>query len=90
MNDTIVYSKPNCGNCEKTKNMMDELEVKYTVIDISKNRDALKKIKEMGFREAPVVDPGDGAKPWSGFNESKIREHFDTNNATEDDDTWDF
>lgn len=85
-----VYSKPNCVNCNKTYDLLGKLDASYESIDISKDKAALKKIKELGFREAPVVVINDGEDSWSGFNESKIREHLDENSETEDDDTWDF
>lgn len=88
MSEVTVYSKPNCGNCDKTYALLGVLDVDYDSVDISKDKEALKKIKAMGFREAPVVVVGEDS--WGGFNEDKIREHFDPNHSNNDDDTWDF
>lgn len=89
-----VYSKPNCGDCAKTKALLDELGVSYDVVDISKDRAALLKIKAMGFRAAPVVDAGDRGS-WDGYKEDKVRALAGSAapSAAEqaaDDDAWDF
>lgn len=84
-----VFSKPNCGNCEKTKEMLDEMGVEYNVVDISLDADARKMVKSWGIREAPAVLTASGAK-WGGHNEAKILEHFGPKVDESDDDTWEF
>lgn len=38
-----VLATPGCQNCAKAERMMDEMKVKYRVIDITKNPGILKK-----------------------------------------------
>lgn len=89
MEKPVVYSKPDCSNCEATKGLMDILNVEYDVVDISVDRDALKRIKSLGYRVAPVVEIP-GVESWSGFDRDKIMKHFGADSALNDDDTWDF
>jgi glutaredoxin-like protein NrdH len=66
-----VYTKPQCTNCEKTKKLFDSLGVKYNTIDMLQDKSALSTVKNLGYREAPVVlTPTDG---WGGYKEDKIR-----------------
>jgi glutaredoxin-like protein NrdH len=68
---TIVYTKPQCVQCDMTKRLMDKLGVEYTTVDIVENPAELDRLIEMGYRAAPVVitDKGDA---WSGFQPAKI------------------
>jgi glutaredoxin-like protein NrdH len=66
----IVYTKPNCVQCDATKRMMDKLGVEYTTVDIVENPAELDKLIEMGYRAAPVVVAGN--ESWSGFQPEKI------------------
>ena len=38
-----LLTTPNCGSCEKVKKMLNAMKVKYTVIDITKKPEMLKK-----------------------------------------------
>jgi glutaredoxin-like protein NrdH len=67
---TIVYTKPQCVQCEATKRMMDKLGVEYTTVDIVENPAELDKLIEMGYRAAPVVVADN--ESWSGFQPDKI------------------
>lgn len=67
----IVYSKDNCPNCELTKRDMDILGIEYTVVDITKDPEALQRLVELGYRTAPVVETPDDN--WSGYNQEKIK-----------------
>lgn len=60
-----VYSLPNCVQCDSTKRFLNKKLIEYKEIDISKDTDALQKIREMGFTQAPVVEYD--SKSWSGF-----------------------
>lgn len=68
---TIVYTKPNCVQCDMTKRLMDKIGVQYTAVDIVENPQELEKLVEMGFRAAPVVVADDGTS-WAGFQPDKI------------------
>lgn len=69
---TIVYTKPNCVQCNMTKRHMDKIGVKYTTVDITEDSAALDKLIEMGYRAAPVVVTKDDS--WTGFQPEKINE----------------
>ncbi len=66
----VVYSKPDCMQCEQTKKYLTKKGVDYSVVDISVDAEALEKVKSLGYRAAPVVVAGDDH--WSGFNMSKL------------------
>ncbi len=67
----IVYSKPNCPQCDLTKRDMDILGIEYQTIDISQQHDQLERLTSMGFRSAPVVETE--VESWSGYNQEKIK-----------------
>lgn len=68
---TIVYSKPNCPNCDRTKRLLDKHNIPFKVVDLSTDAEALAKVKAAGFMAAPVVTTDDG-DAWSGFRPDKI------------------
>lgn len=68
---TVVYTKPQCVQCDMTKRLMDRIGVEYTTIDISKNPEELEKLIAMGYRSAPVVVASNG-ESWAGFQPDKI------------------
>lgn len=70
---TIVYTKPNCVQCNMTKRHMDKIGVKYTTVDITEDPSALDKLIEMGYKAAPVVIAPDGTS-FAGFQPEKINE----------------
>jgi glutaredoxin-like protein NrdH len=89
MSETVtVYTKPNCGSCVDTKVLMIELGLEFAEVDISKDAVALKRLKSLGYRGAPVVEAGDTS--WGGFDESKIRNLVAKESFTSDDSVWDF
>lgn len=70
MSDIIVYSKPNCQQCEMTKNLLKSKGAEYSVVDITQDQDAYDLILGLGYRQVPVVVAGQAH--WSGFNPSNI------------------
>ncbi len=73
-NEVTVYTKTVCGECDKTKALLDSLGVGYDVINIETTPGALEQLKSAGFRSAPVVITPHGA--WGGHKEEKIRELY--------------
>ena len=67
---TIVYSKPNCVQCNMTKKALNDKGLSYETIDITEDPNALDLILDKGFKAAPVVNAGEDW--WSGFNPDKI------------------
>lgn len=67
----IVYSKPNCPQCDLTKRDMDILGIEYETIDITQHQDQLDRLISLGHRTAPVVETDQDI--WSGYNQDKIK-----------------
>lgn len=55
MKEVIVYSKPNCTYCEEAKEVLKSRGIQYRVIDVSRDMDALQKLKDAGFRSVPQL-----------------------------------
>lgn len=88
MSGTVtVYTKPNCGSCVETKDLMNELGLEYAEVDISKDAVALKRLKSLGYRGAPVVITEE--ESWFGYNEAAIR-NLVPGSVAADDSVWDF
>lgn len=83
--DALIYTKNDCTNCDSTKELMDELEISYTVVNIDKVPEARLAVKRMGFRQAPVVITK--TAKWSGHQEAEIRS-LKPRDLSEDDDIW--
>ena len=67
-----VYTKPNCVQCEMTKNYFDRNNTAYDVVDITQDQEAYNHIVSLGFASAPVViTPHDA---WAGFRLEKIKD----------------
>ena len=66
-----LYTKPNCVQCNATKRALDKHGLDYETIDLTEDVNALDRIKDMGFQQAPVVFAGEEA--WSGFRPDKIK-----------------
>jgi glutaredoxin-like protein NrdH len=77
-----VYTKPSCVQCTATYRALDKNGIAYNSVDISKDEDALERLKALGHMGAPVVDSPIG--DWSGFQPDKIialKAHFDAATA---------
>ncbi|UUX34445.1 glutaredoxin-like protein NrdH [Fundicoccus culcitae] len=66
MKNIIVYSKPNCMQCNFTKKFLDQKEINYTDYDVYENEAALNRVKELGFQSLPVIEI-EGEEPFFGF-----------------------
>jgi mycoredoxin len=58
----IMYSADWCGDCRRSKRLMDSLNVEYTVIDVEAVPSASEKVIEIngGQRSIPVIVFPDG------------------------------
>jgi glutaredoxin-like protein NrdH len=65
-----VYSKPACFQCTATTKEMDRKGISYEVVDITEDDLAFQMVKELGYKQAPVVVAGEDH--WSGFRPDKI------------------
>lgn len=57
-----MYSADWCGDCRRSKRLLDGLNVAYTLIDIEADRAAADKVIEIngGMRSIPVIVFADG------------------------------
>ena len=69
-----VYSKPNCGACDITKQWLDSNNLEYTSIDAYEDEKAMAEIQERGFMSFPVVNVDDWERSWSGFDYQNLNE----------------
>ena len=69
---TIVYTKPDCGQCDATKRWLDMYGVPYETEDVTKNPLALERVRELGYLEMPVVESKIHGH-WSGFRIERLK-----------------
>lgn len=67
----IVYTKPQCVQCDATKRALSSSRVEYEARDLTEDPEALKAVKALGYAQAPVVVAGEDH--WSGFRPDKIK-----------------
>lgn len=65
-----VYSKPGCVQCTATTRALDAKAIRYDVIDLAADDEAMTFIVSLGYRQAPVVVADD--QHWSGFRPDMI------------------
>ena len=58
----VMYSADWCGDCRRSKRLMDSLNVEYTIIDVEADSSASEKVIEIngGQRSIPVIVFPDG------------------------------
>jgi len=66
----IIYTLPNCVQCDTSKRMMKRLEIEFEEVDLSKDDAAAEMVKELGYTAAPVIINGN--THWSGFRMEMI------------------
>jgi mycoredoxin len=57
-----MYSADWCGDCRRSKRLLDELNVEYTIIDVDADLSAADKVIEIngGTKSIPVIVFSDG------------------------------
>jgi glutaredoxin-like protein NrdH len=70
--DVTVYTLPNCVQCDMTKKTLNRHYVNYVTVDLSTDDQALQKIRNLGYQQAPVVITENNH--WSGFKLDKIKD----------------
>jgi len=70
--NVTVYTKPACVQCNATYRALDRKGIEYKKVDISQDPEALDRIRDLGFMQAPVVITDTDS--WSGFRPDKIEE----------------
>lgn len=58
-----MYSGVWCGDCRRSKKLLDSLGVKYSLIDVDTDKTAADKVREIngGFQSIPVIVFPDGS-----------------------------
>jgi glutaredoxin-like protein NrdH len=67
---TVLYTLPDCPQCNATKKYLDRDHVEYSTVDLSVDKEAYELVSSLGYKNAPVVVSGD--THWSGFRPDKI------------------
>ena len=66
----IVYSNPNCVQCEMTKKWLTQKEIAFEAKMIADSPEVYDLIEAKGYKSAPVVVSGDVS--WAGFKLDKL------------------
>ena len=68
----IVYTNPNCVQCEQTKKFLDKEGIEYTVENLQSddNYEKLVDFVNRGFKSAPIVVTD--TETWSGYKPDKL------------------
>ncbi len=74
-----MYSADWCGDCRRSKRLLDSLNVKYHLIDVEADRSAADKVIEIngGNRSIPVIMFSDGShltEPSDNALKQKLRD----------------
>lgn len=68
--EVMVYTLPDCIQCDITKKYLDKYDIKYETKDL-KQEEASEEISKLDYKQAPVVTYG--SFHWSGFRPDKIK-----------------
>jgi glutaredoxin-like protein NrdH len=66
----VVYSNPNCVQCEQTKRFLTLKGIEFEAKMIQDSPEIMPLIQEKGYASAPVVVAGEDS--WSGFKLDKL------------------
>jgi len=75
----VVYSKPQCVQCDATYRKLDKHQINYAIVDITEDPEAHEFLKGLGYLRAPVVFaalPEGKSAHWSGYIPSLIEKHI--------------
>lgn len=67
-----VYTSPNCALCVATKAWLRREGLQFNEFDVTKDAEAEKRCRAMGYQELPVVVAGE--QHWSGFRHGHLME----------------
>lgn len=65
-----VYGKGGCVQCDATYKALDGRGIRYEVVDLSTDTQALELVNQLGHLQAPVVVTDNDH--WAGFRPDKI------------------
>ena len=65
-----IYTRDDCVQCHATKRAMESRGFKFEMVNLDLVPEAVDELREMGFRQLPVVVAGETR--WSGFRPDMI------------------
>lgn len=66
----VVYTKPNCVQCDATERALIKYGIPHELIDLTAAPDARDRLRHLGYQQAPVVVAG--TQHWSGYRPDRI------------------
>lgn len=69
--NVVVYTKPECPQCNATYKALDKHGIVYEQVDITQAPEAREYVMALGYLSAPVVVAGDDH--WAGFRPDRIK-----------------
>lgn len=75
MSTVVVYSNPNCVQCEQTKRWLTLKEIPFESKMIPDSPEVFDLIESKGYKSAPVVVANGDS--WSGFKLDKLNSLLD-------------
>lgn len=70
MKKVTVYTLPSCVQCDSTKKYLDRKGIIYETVDLSQDPQAMERVRELGYTQAPVVECE--TSHWSGFRMGEL------------------
>ena len=67
----IVYTKPQCPQCEQTKKWLEGKGIPFETRDVTADMGAREEALALGYTAAPVVVAG--TEHWSGFRLDRLK-----------------
>lgn len=80
----LVYSKPQCSQCESTKRKLENLSVEFEEKSLYDSPEIVEEAKSRGIYSAPIVIAD--KEWWGGHNNMKLDSLAVNNNN----DVWDY
>lgn len=75
--NVIVYTKPNCVQCNATKRALDKAGIEHVMIDVTQDVEVADELREEGVMQMPCVKVVDNAgnvySSWTGFDPDRIK-----------------
>ncbi|MEU2002046.1 glutaredoxin family protein [Rhodococcus sp. NPDC019627] len=78
MKPVVLYSRPSCQPCLAVARRLDKNKTPYTKVDVSVDKAAADRLKDLGFQQTPVVECG--TTVFYGYSPDRIdalKEHPD-------------
>lgn len=67
----VVWSKPNCVQCDATKRALTKHGIPYLERDLTEHIGQAQKFRDAGYATAPVVVTSRGT--WAGYQPDRIK-----------------